>query len=215
MSRVHFSHAGAPRGLRVLHPSLVLILFSLVPGASAWFMGGGISYVTLPSLGIPPVYVFPSLYITHKKNYPFWQHSTSVSPGQWFLPIVAHTNTSRGMDKSASDIGRQDDVSGPFPSQGRVCGAQGSQKRYVHICWCMSIDYTMKTHTINCQCQNRGIYARISQETTKSHNKKHATDDSGPEKMETNASKRKKITLSLQNVNYGVLLVSTCGRRCV
>ena len=110
MSRVHFSHAGAPRGLRVLHQSLVLILFSLVPGASAWFMGGGISYVTLPSLGIPPVYVFPSLYITHKKKYPCWQHSTSFSPGQWVLPIVAHTNTSRGTDKSASDIGRQDGV---------------------------------------------------------------------------------------------------------
>jgi hypothetical protein len=78
-------------------------------------------------------------------------------------------------------------ASGPFPSQGRVCGAQGSKKRYVHICWCMSIDYTMKTHTIDCQCQSRGTL-RTNQSRQKATTKQHATDDS--------AQKRWKMCLS-------------------
>ncbi len=53
----YISHTRAlPRGLRVLHPSLVFgSFFSLVPVASAWFMGGAISYSIRRSdfLGIP------------------------------------------------------------------------------------------------------------------------------------------------------------------
>ena len=68
-------------------------------------------------------------------NTAMWDHRMETQNASWVLMFCAN---------------------GPFPSQGCVCGAQGSQKRYVHICWCMSIDYTMKTHTINCQSQNRG-----------------------------------------------------------
>ncbi len=47
-------------------------------------------------------------------------------------------------------------ASRPFTSEGRACGARDSCKRYMHIWRCMSIDYAIKTHTINWQCQNRG-----------------------------------------------------------
>jgi len=89
------------------HPSVVFPFFHPVSIAPAWVMGGRIGPMTFPSLNIPPIYVSSSLYITLKKNYSIWLRLTCVSAGQWFLFMFAHTK-SRGVDRPASDIGRQE-----------------------------------------------------------------------------------------------------------